>query len=256
MSQSDTADAKSNAESGTTQDVEPAGHDESPNDQPENDEPETKLDGQALLAQMGGFTGLLYSSLPVLAFVPANTYLGLTPAICAALGVATLILVWRLVRRESLQPAISGYFGVGVSALVAWWLGEAKGFFLIGIWQSLIYAAVFGLSVLFRRPVVGYLWSWLSGHGSEWLGVRRAVYAFDLATIVWMLVFGARFAVQHYLFDANEVGWLGVARIAMGYPLFAVAALATFLAIRVAQRAVEEQTSGHDAEAGSPPDAP
>lgn len=255
MSQSDTADAKSNSESGTADDAVPAEHDDAEPDTADDDEPENKLDGQALLAQMGGFTGLIYSSLPVLAFVPVNTYFGLTPAICAALGVATLILAWRLIRRDSLQPAISGYFGVGVSALVAWWLGEAKGFFLIGIWQSLIYAAVFGISVLIRRPVVGYLWSWLSGHGSEWRGVRRAVYAFDLATIVWALVFGARFTVQHYLFDANEVGWLGVARIAMGYPLFAVAALATFLAIRAAQRAVEAQTSEDDAEAGSRPDA-
>ncbi len=148
MSQSDTADAKSNSESGTAEDAETAEHDE-PQDE-HDDEPEKKLDGQALLAQMGGFTGLIYSSLPVLAFVPVNTYFGLTPAICAALGVATVILVWRLIRRDSLQPAISGYFGVGVSALVAWWLGEAKGFFLIGIWQSLIYAG--GLRSLRARP--------------------------------------------------------------------------------------------------------
>jgi hypothetical protein len=247
VSQRDTTDATSN--SGTEDDV------EATEPESEKDEPENKLDGQALLAQMGGFTGLIYSSLPVLAFVPVNTYFGLVPAISAALGVATVILAWRLIRRESLQPAISGYFGVGVSALVAWWLGEAKGFFLVGIWQSLVYAAVFGLSVLVRRPLVGYLWGWLSGHGSEWRGARRAVYAFDVATIVWALVFGARFAVQHNLYDADKTGWLGVARIAMGWPLTAVAALATYLAIRAAQRALHDQTQVDVAEAGSQPDA-
>ena len=35
-----------------------------------------------------------------------------------------------------------------------------------------------------------------------------------------------------------ETGWLGVVRIAMGWPLTAVAALATFVCIRAAQRAV------------------
>ncbi len=62
--------------------------------------------------------------------------------------------------------------------------------------------------------------------------------AFDLATLTWVLVFGARFVVQHHLYDADQTGWLGVARIAMGWPLAAIGALVTYLAIRTAQRAV------------------
>jgi hypothetical protein len=202
---------------------------------------EKKLDGRALLEQMGGISGLIYSSLPVLAFVPVSSMFGLGPAIGAALGVATLILVWRLVRRETLQPAISGFFAVGVSALIAWWLGESRGYFAYGIWMSLIYAAVFAVSVLVRRPIVGYAWGWLSGHGADWRSVRRAVLAFDIATIAWALVFAARFVVQRALYDADDVGMLGVARIAMGWPLTGVAALVTLLAIRSAKRALDAQ---------------
>ena len=65
----------------------------------------------AVLDQMGGVSGLIYSSLPVLVFVPISSLFGLLPAIGAALGVAALILVWRLARRESAQPAISGFIG-------------------------------------------------------------------------------------------------------------------------------------------------
>ena len=57
---------------------------------------------------MGGVSGLIYSSLPVVVFVPVSTVFGLTAAIGAALGVAALVLLWRLVRRESVQPAVSG----------------------------------------------------------------------------------------------------------------------------------------------------
>jgi TRAP-type C4-dicarboxylate transport system permease small subunit len=64
------------------------------------------------------------------------------------------------------------------------------------------------------------------------------VLVFDVATCAWALVFAARFVVQYHLYDADEVGWLGVARISMGWPLTAVAALVTFLAIRAAQRAI------------------
>jgi hypothetical protein len=70
--------------------------------------------------------------------------------------------------------------------------------------------------------------------------VRKAVFAFDVATLTWVVVFGARFVVQNHLYDANQTGLLGVARIAMGWPLTAVAALATYLAIRTAQRALHE----------------
>jgi Protein of unknown function (DUF3159) len=204
-------------------------------------EPGKQTKAHAVLDQMGGISGLIYSSLPVVAFVPVSSAFGLVPAIVSALAVAALILVWRLIRRDSIQPAISGFFGVGVCALIAYFVGESKGYFLLGIWTSLLWAVVVTLSVLIRRPVVGYLWGWVNSHDRGWRDVRRAVLAFDIATMFWVGVFASRFVVQHHLYDADQTGWLGVARIAMGWPLTAVAALVTYFAIRVAQRAVHAQ---------------
>ena len=194
--------------------------------------------GQALLGQMGGVSGLIYSALPVVILVPVSTAFGLLPALIAALSVAAGILVWRLVRRDSVKPALAGFLGVGISALIAWIVGASKGYFLLGIWMSLVWATVFEVSVLIRRPIVGYVWSWVNGHDRSWRRSRRAVLAFDAATLTWVLVFGARFVVQHHLYDADRTGWLGVARIAMGWPLAAIGALVTYLAIRAAQRAL------------------
>lgn len=201
-----------------------------------NSQPNSRA--HAVLDQMGGISGLIYSSLPVIAFVPVSQLFGLMPAIATALGVATIILAWRLARRETAQPAISGFFGVGVCALIAYVTGESKGYFLWGIWMSLLWAAVFTLSVLIRRPVVGYVWALINGQDRDWRRVRKAVRAFDIATLVWVLVFASRFVVQQHLYDADQTGWLGVARIAMGWPLTAIAALVTYFAIRSAQRAI------------------
>jgi hypothetical protein len=198
---------------------------------------------------MGGVSGLIYSSLPVLVFVSVSSLAGLIPAIIAALSMAALIMVWRLVRRESAQPAVSGFIGVGVCALIAYVMGESKGYFLLGIWSSLVWASVFALSVLIRRPVVGYIWGWVTGHDRGWRQVRRAVVAFDIATITWVLVFGSRFVVQQHLYEADQTGWLGMARIAMGWPLTALAALATYLAIRAAQRAMHVHNAAANATA-------
>ena len=191
-----------------------------------------------MLAQMGGVRGLIYSALPVAVLVPVNTAFGLMPALLSALAVAAAILMWRLIRRDSVQPAVAGFIGVGISALIAWLVGASKGYFLLGIWTSLIWAVVFTLSILIRRPVVGYVWSWVNGHDRSWRKSRRALLAFDLATLTWVVVFAARFVVQHHLYDSDKTGWLGVARIAMGWPLAAVGAVVTYLAIRTAQRAV------------------
>jgi hypothetical protein len=196
---------------------------------------------ERLLAQVGGVSGLIYSSLPVLTFVVASSVSGLLAAIGSALGVAALVLLWRLIRRESTRPALSGFLGVAVCALIAYLVGESKGYFLLGIWMSLLWAVVFAVSVLIRRPVVGYLWSWASGRDRAWREVPRAVYAFDIASLGWMLVFGARFVVQRLLYDADQTGWLGVARIGMGWPLTAVAALVTYAAVKAAQRAMPAQ---------------
>ncbi len=192
-----------------------------------------------VMAQLGGVAGVIYSSIPVLLFVGTERLLSLVAAAGAALGSAVLILLWRVFRRDSLQPAVSGLIGVAVCVLIAYLLGESKGYFLLGIWTSLLWASVFATSILIRRPVVGYIWSWLHGHDRGWRTVRRAVYAFDLATLTWVLVFAARFVVQRVLYDTNHEGWLVVARIAMGWPLAAAAALVTFLAIKSAQRALD-----------------
>ncbi|HUB56780.1 MAG TPA: DUF3159 domain-containing protein [Mycobacterium sp.] len=206
------------------------------------------------MAQLGGVSGMIYSSVPVLVFVGTSRLLGLSAAVGAALGIATLILLWRLIRRESPQPAVSGLIGVVICALIAYMVGESKGYFLLGIWTSLLWASVFGVSILIRRPVVGYIWSWLHGHDRGWRDVRRAVYAFDIATLTWVVVFGARFVVQRLLYDSDHTGWLVVARISMGWPLTAAAALVTFLAIRVAQRALD--TTAVTAEAATADAAP
>ncbi|MEU7629309.1 DUF3159 domain-containing protein [Nocardia sp. NPDC049220] len=187
---------------------------------------------QTLLEQLGGFSGLIYSTLPVVVFVPVNSFTGLTAAIWAALGVAAAVLVWRLVRRNPIQPAISGFLGVGVCALIAYRMGEAKGFFLFGIYTSLVYAGVFLVSILVRRPLVGVIWGVLNGHGTDWRFDRRLVRLYDLATATWIIVFGARYLVQSQLYDTDRTGWLAFARIAMGWPLTAVALAVTIWAVR------------------------
>ncbi|MFC4602815.1 DUF3159 domain-containing protein [Rhodococcus kronopolitis] len=210
---------------------------------------DTQREQQTILEQLGGISGLVYSTLPIVLFVPVNSLWGLTAAIWAALGVAAAVLVWRLVTGSSVQPAISGFFGVGICAFIAYRTGDAKGYFLFGIYTSLLYAGVFLASILVRWPLVGVLWGFLNGHGNTWRQARPAIRAYDLATAAWAIVFGARYLVQSQLYDTDHTGWLAAARIGMGWPLTALVMVVTVWAVRRADRLVDEAGLTVDADA-------
>jgi len=224
------------------------------NDEPDT-EPSTPVEAeeeereQTLLEQMGGISGLVYSSVPVLVFILVNAIFGLMPAIWASVGVAVAITVLRIVRKEGLQPAVSGFFGVAIAAFIAYRTGSAKGFFLFGIWASLIYGSLFLVSVLVRWPLVGVIWTFLNGHGMLWRADRKAIRVYSIATLTWVAVFAARFIVQRWLYDEDQTGWLAFARLAMGYPLTALALLVTVWAVRAAghrQRDMEKAAEDED----------
>ncbi|GAA4433202.1 DUF3159 domain-containing protein [Actinokineospora soli] len=219
---------------------------------PEPTAPKSAVDEErqeTLLEQMGGISGLIYSSVPVVVFVLANAFFGLTPAIWSALGSAALITVVRVVRKEPLQPAISGFFGVGIAVFIAYQTGDAKGFFLFGIWTALVYGGVFLLSVLIRRPLVGVVWSALNGLGQGWRADPVSRRAYDLATLTFVAVFAARFVVQKWLYDEDLTGWLAFAKLAMGYPLFAVALAVTVWAVRKATARQKELEAAEESDA-------
>ncbi len=186
----------------------------------------------SLLEQMGGVRGLVYSSIPILAFVPVNAFWGLTVAIWAALGVAVAMLGWSLARRENPQPAISGFIGVAICVFIAWRTGSAKGYFLYGIITQAVYGGAFALSALARWPLVGVIWGFLDGKGMAWRRIPAARRWYATATWIWAALFAIRAVLQFALYRNDEVNWLGAARIGMGWPLALVAFAGTIWAVR------------------------
>lgn len=185
-----------------------------------------------LWEQMGGMVGFISASIPVAVFVIVNWATSMGPAIWSAVGAAVLIAVIRIIRKEQLMPAVSGIFGVAIAAFIAYRVGEAKGFFLYGIWVSGVLGGSFLVSMFVRWPLVGVIWSTLNGHGLGWRKDPKSRRDYDIATAAWTLVFASRVVVQQWLYNADETTLLGVARIAMGYPLTAIALLVTVWAVR------------------------
>ena len=190
------------------------------------------------MTRAGGVRGLVYTSLPVTVFAAANAVLDLRWSAFAAVGVGMVVLVWQLLRRESVRPALFGFVGVAGGAGLALVTGRAKDFYLPGIVTYVVLGTVFTASVLIRRPIVGVGWAWVTGRDDAWRHVPRVRRAFDLVTVMMAVASWARFGVQFYLYDTNQDGLLAAARIAMGWPVWIVTSTLIYLAIRTAIRAL------------------
>lgn len=177
-----------------------------------------------LLEAAGGPTGIVESGLPAIAFVVAYSASGQDVNVSAAIAVGlTLVLAAvRLVRREPVRHALSGLIGVAFAAFIATRSGRAENFFLPGLLANAAYALAFAGSIAIRRPLVGVIVGQLDGEGSAWREHPERVTAFTRATWLWAGLFSLRLVVQLPLYLAGAVVALGVARTAMGLPLFAL----------------------------------
>ena len=191
-------------------------------------------DHAELLAAIGGPQGIADSSIPSLAFVVAYTLGGsdLALSIWIAVAVGALIAAVRLVRREPLQFALIGFAGVALAAFVADRTGKAEDFFIPGLLLNAAYALAYLISIIVRRPLIGLIVGPLTGEGMEWRKDPERVRTYARASWIWVGVFSLRLAVQLPLYFAGALLALGIAKTALGLPLFLIAIYLTYLVLR------------------------
>jgi hypothetical protein len=183
--------------------------------------------------QLGGWRGLVESSVPVFVFVLANIVIGLRPAVIAAVGVAVAIAMLRLFQRRPVRHAINGLFGIAIGAFIALRSGEAKDFYLPGILFGMGYGVALLLSAVIRQPAVGWIWSIIvAGGRSDWRGDPRLVRTFTWLTVLWGVVWLAKVGAQAALYLADMETALGIARLVLGYPPYALLLLITIWTVR------------------------
>lgn len=200
---------------------------------------------------LGGTRGVIEATAPGLVFVIVFVATrALVPTLVAASCVALLACVLRLVQRQGLQQALSGLFGVAIGVIFAAATGRGENYFAWGIATNVAMALAFALSVLLRRGLVAQFYGPLTGRAKGWQSdPARADLArrCNLLTWMWAGIFAARVAVQAPLWLGGQVAALGIAKLALGLPLFALGAWATWWGLRGYSSSSEDASDSGEA---------
>lgn len=200
-------------------------------------EPDRSMPGRrSAWESVGGATGLAQSSLPSAVFVLVDGSFGLQTGIAVAFGVGVACAVLRAAGRQPVRPVLGGFVGLAISSFIALRTGSARDYFLPDIWFSLACACALSVSILIGRPLVGVAWSALNGTSTAWRHDRPSRFGYQIATAALAAMYAIRFGVQHWLYDQHSAGWMAVAKIAVNYPLWALALCVVAWAVRRADR--------------------
>jgi hypothetical protein len=182
-----------------------------------------------LAKALGGKRGMLEGAVPIVGFTLVWLLAhNLTAALSVGVAAAIVLLLLRLVQRSTTQFVGSSLLGLGIAAVIALRSGRAEDVFLPGILYNAAAAALIIASIAVRWPFIGLLIGSVTGDLASW---RRDPAVLRLCTkLTWIFVIPniIRVAVQWPLYLAGNVGALGAAKIALGWPL-SVAMLAAML---------------------------
>lgn len=202
-------------------------------------DPAAKPSARALLEAMGGARGIMESLLPgILFLVLYATTRSVWIAVLVPLAVSLGFVAWRVLQRGQPLLAFAGLIGVGISAVVALITGQGEDNFLWGFIVNTVVVAVLLGSMLVRRPLVGVIAGALSGTPHAWRTERAKRTVGWRATILWLIVIGARLAIQVPLYLAADQGvagaveFLAAAKLIMGVPLYLATLWVTWLMVR------------------------
>ncbi|MGA5793591.1 DUF3159 domain-containing protein [Streptomyces cellulosae] len=185
----------------------------------------------ALFEAFGGVRGMVETVLPGLLFVSIYTVnKNLHMSALAALGVALVMVVIRLVRRDTVKHAFSGVFGVGFGVVFAMMTGNAKDFYLPGMLYTLGLALAYIVTAMAGVPLIGLMLGPVFKENLSWRtrnpGRKKA---YTKASWAWGLILLAKCAILFPLYwwaDTTQLGWV---LVALKIPPFLLAVYLTWV---------------------------
>ena len=125
-----------------------------------------------------------------------------------------------------------GLLGVCVAALIALRTGRAEDFFLLQLLSNAASALAWIISIVVRWPLLGIVVGGVLGQRTRWRRDAALLRAYSRGSWVWVCQYVLRVAVFLPLYAAGQTVALGVARIALTWPLIAACMAVSWWVIR------------------------
>lgn len=206
------------------------------------------LSSKGVMDAIGGARGIVEAVVPGLLFLVGFT-ITRDPRLSAIAPAAFVVIaiVVRLARRENITSAISGALGAAVAVAATLMTGRGEDFYLPGFITNAAWSLGLAISLVVGWPLFGIVYGFATGQGTAWRKNRPIRRAANWLTIVWLGMFLARLGVQLPLYfaarsgaDAAFTDALGVARLVMGLPLFALVVIVTWVVLSGLHRSSDD----------------
>jgi hypothetical protein len=183
---------------------------------------------------LGGRRGALDASIPPAAFVVGWLVSGRSIGwgAAAAIAAGVVVGVWRLVRGRRATASVASVAAVSLAAFIALQTGRAEDFFLVQLLSNMASALAWALSILVRWPLLGVVVGLVIGQKTKWRRDPALLRAYGRASWLWAAGYVLRVAVFGLLWSSGWVVALGVARLALSWPLVAATLAASAVVLR------------------------
>lgn len=190
----------------------------------------SKEAADTILQAFGGVRGMIDMTLPGLVFIVTfNITHQVSSAAWAALGLCAVFVVTRLARRETVQHAFSGVFGVALGAWISMKSGRAEDFYLPGLLWNVGYCIALAVSALVRWPMIGVMLGPVTGEMFTWRKENPGRFAaYTKATWAWVVIMGLKPVILFPLYFTHNVNLLGWLKVALGIPPMLLAMYVTW----------------------------
>lgn len=150
---------------------------------------------------------------PPLLFVVLNNVVSLQTAIIGALGIATLLGIIRLMKKQKAFYALTGWLGVALAGGFALLANNATNYFLPGIISNIVFVLAIFTSIIIGKPMAALASHLTRGWSLQWFWRDDIKPAYREVTWMWLMLIFMRTLLQIYLFlqdSVNELVWVNI----------------------------------------------
>ncbi|MEU3192637.1 DUF3159 domain-containing protein, partial [Streptomyces sp. NPDC006992] len=185
----------------------------------------------ALFEAFGGVRGLVETTVPGLVFIAMYTVnKDIHTAAITALVLSGVMVVFRLLRKDTVKHAFSGIFGVGFGVLFAMMTGNAKDFYLPGMLYTLGLALAYLVTAMAGVPLLGLVLGPVFKENLSWRkrnpGRKKA---YTKASYAWGFILLGKSAVLFPLYFWGETTQFGWVTVILKIPPFLLAVYLTWI---------------------------